>query len=169
MTKFLFETCVIIDYLRGDDVAADALFKASELGTVYISKITLLELWLPRHMSCRRRTNPSSGQGPKQPPDEQIRQEIKRVYALRSKLSLRIVSCSSTSQKFALHILEYCHSPLGRSALPDSLLMGTGIAMCDYIVTSDAKWTRVMERLTACNVIAAPVRVISPVQLVREF
>jgi predicted nucleic acid-binding protein len=169
MTKFLFETSVIIDYLHGQDVAADALFRASELGTVYISKITLLELWLPRHLSRRRSSKPPSGQRLKQPSDEQIRQEIKRVCALRSRLNLKIVPCSPASQEFALTILERCHSPLGRTALPDSLLMGTGIATCDYIVTSDTKWPRVMEQLMACNVIAVPVEVISPVQLVRDF
>ncbi len=48
--RFVFDTNVLVEYLRageGDSIAADALFKATEIGSVYISLLSLMELWLP--------------------------------------------------------------------------------------------------------------------------
>ena len=48
--RFVFDTSVLVDFLRsdgGDSTAADALFKTTEIGSVYISLLSLMELWLP--------------------------------------------------------------------------------------------------------------------------
>jgi len=48
--RFVFDTSVLVDFLRtdgGDNIAADALFRATEIGSVFISLLSLMELWLP--------------------------------------------------------------------------------------------------------------------------
>ena len=52
--RFVFDTSVLVDYLRSDGVdsiAADALFKAAEMGSVFVSQLSLMELWLPDKVS----------------------------------------------------------------------------------------------------------------------
>lgn len=49
--RFVFDTSVLIDYLRDDEMATNALFRAVEIGSVFISLLTLMELWLPDRTS----------------------------------------------------------------------------------------------------------------------
>jgi len=45
MPGFLFDTNVLIDYLHDDHSAKDAIVIASEVGHIFISKVSVLELW----------------------------------------------------------------------------------------------------------------------------
>ncbi len=46
--RFIFDTSVLIDYLRDpNDTAADALFIAAERGQAFCQLISLMELYLP--------------------------------------------------------------------------------------------------------------------------
>jgi len=45
--RFVFDTSVVVDYLRDDEISTNALIRATEIGEVFVSFLTLMELWLP--------------------------------------------------------------------------------------------------------------------------
>jgi len=49
MPGFLFDTNVLIQYLRDgpDSIAIDAIIRASEIGNVLLSRVSIFELWAP--------------------------------------------------------------------------------------------------------------------------
>ncbi len=150
--RFVFDTSVLIDYLRDDEMAANALFAATEKGNVFINLVSFMELWLPRNRS-----------------NAEIREEIVILQELCQRLDIKIVPCTSRSQERALALLEHSRSPLGRNALPDSLIIATGVTRRAYLVTRDNHWTDVA-RIAAKQGNPLPtIRVISPEELVEEL
>ncbi len=142
--RFVFDTSVLIDYLRDpNDIAADALFVASDRGQVFVSLVSLMELYLPRNKS-----------------NKEIAEEVTRIRELCTRLGIRIIPSSQRSQEVALDILRETCSILGRNALPDSLILGIGITRRAYLVTRDQNWFRIDRR---------GLEVISPKRLVERF
>lgn len=127
--RFIFDTSVLIEYLRDpNSAAAEALPIAAERGKAFVSLISLMELYLPN----RRQ--------------EEVEEEVKAMQELRQRLGIKIIPASPASQYRALDILRCHRSPLGRNALPDSLLLGIGIVRRAYLVTRDQHWFQVTER-----------------------
>lgn len=146
--RYVFDTSVIIGYLRDEDVAADSLFFAAEQGQVYISLISLMELYPPTGQ--RKRSN------------QQIASERRTIEQLCNLLGINIVPCSAKSQQLALSILEKYRVPLGRNALTDSLIIATGITRRASLVTTENKhhWFSVGQSLS--------IKVLSPIELLQE-
>lgn len=139
--RFVFDTSVLIDYLRDpNDIAADALVIAAEQGQAFVSLISLMELHLPQSRS-----------------NQEIQEEITAIQELCDRLHIRLIPSSKASQRRALEILRTHRSRLGRNALPDSLILGTGRARQAYLVTRDRDWFQISDR------------VISPEDLIRRF
>jgi predicted nucleic acid-binding protein len=149
--RFVFDTSVLIEYLRGNDLAADALFLAPQIGQTFVTSISLMELHLPEDKNQQIKSN------------QQIKQEIKALTKLFQQLNINIIPCSDCSQKLALRILENHRSSLGRNALTDSLIIGIGIARRAYLITRDAKWFTIAEQSSI------RIKVLSPEKLVEEF
>ncbi|MBW2071441.1 MAG: PIN domain-containing protein [Deltaproteobacteria bacterium] len=143
--RFVFDTSVLVDYLRDDEMAANALFVATEKGNVFISLISFMELWLSHNRS-----------------NAEIQEEIAALQELCKRLEIRIVPCTHRSQQQALALLERNRSPLGRNALPDSLIIATGITRRAYLVTRDGHWFDVAGS-------TRELRVLSPEELVEEL
>jgi predicted nucleic acid-binding protein len=138
--RFLFDTCVLIDYLHDpNNIAADALFVAADQGEVFVTLISLMELYLPRN---RRKS--------------EIREEVNQILELCRRLNIKIIPASSASQCKALDILRQHQASLN-VGLPDSLIVGISQARRAYLVTLEDKLFRVSSR------------VISPVELVQRF
>lgn len=138
--RFVFDTSVLIDYLRDpDDTAADALFIAAEQGEAFVSLVSLMELWLLHRNNC------------------EIENQVKALQTLCERLSIRTISCSVPAQRTALEVLRAYRSSLGKNALPDSLILATGFARKAWIVTRDKNWSQVSKK------------VISPEDVVRRF
>ena len=150
--RFVFDTSVLIDYLRDDEMAANALFVATERGRVFISLISLMELWLPRDKS-----------------NTEIREEITALQELCDRLEIQIVACTRPSQEQALALLESHRSPLGRNALSDSLIIATGMTRRAYLVTRDTRWFDVAQSSIRQGDSFPFMRVASPEELVEEF
>lgn len=144
--RYVFDTSVIVDYLRDEDVAADSLFFAAEQGQVYISLISLMELYPP----TERRSN------------QQIASERRTIEQLCNRLGINIVPCSARAQQLALSLLEKYRVPLGRNALTDSLIIATGITRRASLVTKENKhhWFSVGQSLS--------IKVFSPIELLQE-
>lgn len=124
--RCVFDTSVLVDYLRNpNSVAADALLIAADRGRVFISVISLMELYL----------SPKS--------DLQVQKEVTAIQTLCERLNIRIVQVSKTAQDRALVILREHRSCLGRNAVLDSLIIGTAEARRAYAVTCDKNWFRV--------------------------
>lgn len=139
--RFLFDTSVLIAYLRDpNDTAADALFIAAERGQAFISLISLMELHLPQNKR-----------------NEEIAREVTAIQKLCQRLGIKIIPVSPTSQHKALDVLKRYRSPLGRNALPDSLILGVGLTRRAYLVTRDQHWFQISEKA------------ISPEDLIRRY
>ncbi len=142
--RFVFDTSVLIDYLRNpNDIAADALFIAAERGEAFVSLISLMELYLPQNKS-----------------NVEIENEVTAIQKLCTRLGIKFIPSSPSSQQRALAILERYRSPLGRSALPDSLILGVGMARRAYLVTKDKHWFEISDK---------SVKLVSPEELVQRF
>jgi len=140
--RFVFDTSVLIGYLRDStDIAADALFLATERGEAFVSLISLMELYLPQNKS-----------------DWEIAREIKAIRELCQRLGIPIIPASGTSQRRALEVLKRHRSLLGKNALSDSIILSIGAARRAYLVTRDSKWFHIM-----------PGKVLSPEDLLRRF
>lgn len=139
--RFVFDTSVLIDYLRiPNDIAADALLIAAERGQVFISVVSLMELYMSQRKS-----------------NWEIEAEIRAIQELCNRLRIRIIPVSKVSQYRALQILKTHRSCLGKNALPDSLILGAGGASRAYLVTRDAHWLKISNKA------------LSPEDLIRRF
>lgn len=131
MVRYLFDTCVVIDYLRDQQsLAADALVVAANRGLV--SVITLLELQL---YDDSGKINTKS--------KARIKKELQAVSELCNTYGVQIIPISRQAQIYACSILEKFRQDLGRNALSDSLIMGTGMARRATLVTSESAWFRI--------------------------
>jgi len=139
--RFVFDTSVLIDYLRDSDIAADALVLATERGEAFVSLISLMELYLPSNKS-----------------NQEIAREMEAIWELCQRLGIQIIAASGTSQRRALEVLRDHRSLLGRNALPDSIILSIGAARRAYLVTRDNKWFEIMTE-----------RVLSPEDLLKRF
>ncbi len=144
--RYVFDTSVLIDYLHDDDMAADSLFFAAAEGKVYISLISMMELYPP----TGQRSN------------QQIASERRAIEQLCNRLGIHIVPCSARAQQLALSILEKHRTQLGRNALTDSLIIATDVTRRAYLVTTESKhhWFSVGQSLG--------LNVLSPVELLQE-
>ena len=120
MRIFILDTGVLIDYLHGYDLAEDALSKASRIGEIRLTVVSLLEL----HRSTRS--------------DEKIQADLKEVELLQKAYRLKVVSISEEAQCFALRTIAAHHrSSPGGGLLSDSLILGCGVKKNSCLVTED--------------------------------
>jgi len=150
--RFVFDTSVLVAYLRGEAEAADAVVVASRCGGILVSRISLIELY-----SSQNRRNAD------------IDREVRSIQALEQAYGLRIVPCSETAQKWAFEIMKAFRSPLGRNALSDALIIGTGIAYRGWLVTSDGHWAQIAQDNERRQLLTIRLKVLSPAELVRRF
>jgi predicted nucleic acid-binding protein len=151
--RFVLDTSILIDYLHSDKgEAADALVVASRHGSILVSLISLMELYCNQTKS-----------------NDEISQEVESIQALKDAYGVRVVPCTETVQKQALEILRVFRSPLGRNALPDALIIGTGIAYRGWLVTFDKRWTNIAQQNQRRQLLDIRIRVLSPVELVQRF
>lgn len=128
--RFIFDTSVLIDYLHDpNSTVADALLAAADQGQVFVSLISLMELYLSQTRS-----------------NWEIQKEIETILELCNRLRIRIIPASKAAQHRAWEILKIHRSLLGRNALTDSLILGTGIAMRTYLVTRDNRWFQISRK-----------------------
>jgi len=150
--RFVFDTSVLIAYLLGEVEAADAVIVASSCGSIFVSQISLMELYGSQHRS-----------------NVDIDREVRSIQALEQAYGLRIVPCSETAQKWAFEIMKAFRSPLGRNALSDALIIGTGIAYRGWLVTSDGQWAQIAKDNEQRQLLTIRLKVLSPAELVRRF
>lgn len=159
MKRFLFDTSVLIDYIHEENVAHDVLVLAARHGQGYVSVISLMELWLPRHKS-----------GPKPHlTDDEIREEISRLCNACKAFGFKVLTCSRAAVGYALALLEYCHSPLGKNAVTDSLLIASGISLRALLIAWDKKWKKIVEQLQTRRQVKQKVVVMDPVEFVQTY
>lgn len=141
MPRFVFDTSVLITYLRDENsIAADAFAKASDIGTILISVISIMELYRPNR--DRR----------------QVEEEVKKIYDLAKRWHIKVIYATPNAQKRAKDIVKRYYSNLGRSATPDALILSVGTILRAYVVTENYRsWSIVYNR------------VLSPDELVRRF
>lgn len=125
--RFVFDTNVLIGYLRNphDPIPEDALLRAADRGEAFVTLISLLELYLARD---KRK--------------DEVHRQVIAVQKLCKKLGVKIISCTSTSQRRALGILKDHQASL-EIGLADSLILATGTTMQAHLVTTEKKWFRV--------------------------
>ncbi|HXF69767.1 MAG TPA: PIN domain-containing protein [Thermoflexus sp.] len=143
----VFDTSVLINYLRGRDLAADAFAKASEVGEIWLTIVSLLELH------------------PLQKSNVEIQADLKKVEHLQKAYRLKVVPIPSEAQWFALNeIALYHRSTLGKCWLLDSLILGCGIKKNIYLVTEEDAWVQ----LTKDAKRPLDLQVIKPTVLVQD-
>jgi predicted nucleic acid-binding protein len=150
--KFVLDTSVLIDYLHEEEIAASALIVASSRGSILVSQISLMEL----HGSQTRR-------------NADIKRDVRSIQKLVQVYGLHLVPCSRAAQKWAFEIMKAFRSPLGRNALPDALIIGTGIAYRGWLVTSDRHWAQIARENEQRQLLNIRLKVLSPVELVQRF
>jgi len=150
--RFLLDTSVLIDYLRDEEIAASAVIVASSRGSIFVPQISLMELYGFQHRS-----------------NADIEREARSIQALVQAYGLRFVPCSRAAQKWAFEIMKAFRSPLGRDALPDALIIGTGIAYREWLVTSDGHWAQIAQDNEQRQLLNIRLKVLSPVELVQRF
>ena len=226
LKRFVFDTSVLIDYLRGDGMADNALLVAADRGCVFVSLVSLMELWLPLGYPFRIQSRevvkeiiqgldkgeiiyeleerfsendydlPGGCSVEVRDPGQRWRiievnqpqfdirlyngslyvsplhkssEDVRREVGVLKDLGVHFIPCSSAAQEWALRLLEHHRPLLGRNALTDSLILGTGIARRAWVVTNDMKWFRVDEENQRRGWPFPRLRVISPERLVQEF
>lgn len=152
MKRFLFDTSVLVDYIHEKDVAPDVLVLAARHGQGYISTVSFMELWLPRHKT-----------------DDEIRQEVGPVYRACDTFGFKVLTCFQVTIRHALRLIEYCHTLLGRSAVTDSLLIASGISLRAILITKDKRWKEVVEQLQKKGNLKPKVMVMDPVEFVQTY
>jgi len=165
VSRFLFDTSVLIDYIHEQGVGPDVLALAAEHGQGYVSEISIMELWLPRHSTAKRRR----GMPVRHPSDEEIRQEIERVLEACGRFGFTLLRCCSATVQYALTVLQYCHSPLGKNAIADSLLIASGIRVGAILITHDRTWAGAIQELQRRKILDPEMLVLDPVQFVQTY
>ncbi|WP_448591857.1 PIN domain-containing protein [Thermoflexus hugenholtzii] len=138
---FLFDTCVLIDYLRDpNSIAGHAIFRATDIGRCCISIVSIIELYKPNKDR------------------EKAEEEVRKIYQVCERLNIRIVYITPNSRKKAVEIVRNYYSNLGKSCIPDALIISSAIMRRAYVVTKDyGSWSRVYHR------------VLTPEEVVRRF
>ncbi|MDW8009625.1 MAG: PIN domain-containing protein [Chloroflexota bacterium] len=152
MMRFLFDTSVLVDYIRGDEMAANAIIAASQKGKVYISCISIMELW-SSPMRKRR----------------QIQAQIKKIKLLSEIYGLEEITCSERIQHRAQKLLECVYAVLGKHAVPDALIMSAGITRYACLVTTERAWREAARQAMRCGVGRSTIQVMSPVEVVEKY
>lgn len=126
--RFVLDTNMLIGYLREHPLAADAIFAAADKGAVFISIVSVMELSI---FNEEGKANQKSNQ--------QIQEELNKIDQLCTRLRIKKVALSNRAQEHALAILNEprFRSLLGKNALTDSLIIGTGIVKRAHLVTRD--------------------------------
>ncbi len=169
--RFVFDTSVLIDYLREDrpgdqEVAADAFALASQLGETFLTIVSLMELYGPVQQET------DADEGIEEEPHvtrtrgkADIERDLSRVRRLLDEYGMRVMPCSRRAQEVALDILRDHRSPLGKNALTDSLIIASGLVRKAYLVTRDRRWNEVVRERQQRGLSA--LKVISPVDLIQ--
>jgi len=118
--RFLFDTSVLVDYLRDENsLAADALSVAAEKGEVLISLVSIMELYQP---DTDRKI---------------VEREIKAIEELCQRWGIRLVYVTKKGQDLAKKLIQKYYANLGKSAVPDALILSTGIQWRAYVVSKN--------------------------------
>jgi len=235
MPRFVFDTNVLINYIRGrDQEAHEALTVASKLGTIFISQITILEMWAPEKWKIKEKSpnlvplwkrKLDEGEIPdgmleviieqldkyQQPiPNEfvlstrskryrwtisdedghdiclveyvnnsiiirsadicknRVRREILMLENLCDRLGVQVIPVSTRAQHYAKIIVQYHRDTLGKSVIPDSLVIATGLVRRAWLVTTDKDWRKVAQDIQNRNLSLPKMKVIDPIRLSRE-
>ena len=238
MPRFVFDTKVLINYIRqSDQEAYDALTVAADLGQVFISQISILELWAPEKWSIpeksphlvplwiRKLEAGEISEGMKEflieklaeyqhpipnmfiaqtlrsghrwvisdeggipvflveytgevlvfrPPDirrNQLEQEFLTLQSLCENLGARIIPVSSLAQNYAETIVKFYRERLGKSVIPDSLIIATGLARRAWLVTGGNefhRWQWIAKDISKRDLPLPKMKVIDPAQLARK-
>ncbi|MCS7158734.1 MAG: PIN domain-containing protein [Blastocatellia bacterium] len=147
---FIFDTSVLIDYLRDQGLAADAFAQASKMGEVWLTIISLLELYLP---SIR-----------KEKKKEMIGRDIQKVEKLEKAYGARVMPIPEDAQRHAVNVIARHHyDTLGKGLLGDSLILACGFLENAWLVTRDEKWFQLVHEQRN----PLRLRVIGPTRLVQ--
>ncbi len=233
--RFVFDTNVLINYIRyNDQETYNALTVAADLGRVFISEISILELWVPQPHKILIKEQPlislwlhasESGEIPEEilsmliehliehqlpvpnqffvktiragrrwfvldeneqvvfiaeysgnslvfkSPDisrKQVEQEISILKAVCDSFDAQIIPASARAQQYAEVIIRFYRERLGKSAIPDSLIIATGMVRRAWLVTDDKKWVQVAEDIQTRALPLPRMKVIEPTRLALE-
>jgi len=236
MPGFLFDTNVLINYLRHDSSAKNAIAAASEAGHIFISRISILELWAPakwkkkeksenlvprwvrklnegelplgiielmednieehnielpfylqvevikensywvimdenqRTMLQIQHQNGTLTIGYPEKRREELEEEIKKIYDLREEYNAKIIDVSRKAQEYAEVVLQHHYQTLGKNAVTDALIIGSGLARRAWLVTLEIRrWKTIARDFGRHRANLPRMKVISPEQLVQEF
>lgn len=152
--RFVLDTNMLVGYLRERPLAADAIFAVADKGAVFISVVSVMELSI---FNEEGKANQKSNQ--------QVQEELNKIDQLCKRLGIKKVALSGRAQEYALAILSAprSRSLLGKNALTDSLIIGTGIVKRAHLVTRDRNWFDLAQQMPN------RVRAMSPEQLVAEL
>ena len=233
MPRFVFDTNVLINYIRwSDHEVYEALMVASELGTIFISQITILEMWAPGKWQIKEESpnlvplwkrKLDEGEIPdgmrevlieqldehQQPiPNElilstlrqgrrwaasdengqlvflaeydssiivkspdirksQVEHEISVLKEICNELGAKIIPVSPRAQHYAEIIVQYYRDTLGKSVIPDSLVIATGLVRRAWLVTTDNDWENVAQDMQNRKLPLPKMKVVDPVHLSR--
>ncbi|MCS7158715.1 PIN domain-containing protein [Thermoflexus sp.] len=137
---FIFDTSVLIDYLRGQELAADAFARASEMGEVRLTIISLLELHLPKEeeetdkKGERRKIIRTRSKA-------EINDDLNKIRSLEKANQLQIMAIPEDVQRRIIDEIAAHHYPtLGKSLINDSLILACGFRDNVWLVTNDQNW-----------------------------
>ncbi len=235
MPRFVFDTNVLINHIRWDDPEAyEALMVAAGLGVIFISQVSVLEMWAPGtwkikedspHVVQRWRHQLDEGEIPdgmlevlveqldehQQPiPNEfvpntlregrrwsisdendqliflveymnnsvvirspdirksHVEQEILELKNICDRLGAQIIPVSARAQYYSEVIVQYYRDILGKSTIPDSLVIATGLVRRAWLVTDDGKWWNIAQDIQSRGLPLPKMKVIDPARLARE-
>lgn len=161
--RFVFDSSVLIDYLHDQQLAADAFARASQMGEVWITISSLLELYLPTEerkidkKGRRRKTFRTRSKA-------EIEDDLNKLEGLRQAYDAKVLPIPEDAQWLALNEIAPLHySTLGKSLLADSLILGCGLREDTWLVTRDRKWFRLARRRRK----SLSLRIVDPVRLVQ--
>jgi predicted nucleic acid-binding protein len=151
MPSFVFDTCVLIDYLRNErSIAADAIILASTMGTAFVPNIAMMEI--ARNYNKKKK---------------EIDEEIKAIEVLINTYNLRIAYVYPETEKLAYMLVRQFYSALGKNTIIDCYIIATGIRRRAWLITSDKKWFKLPEK--SFRSLGLRIKVLSPEELVRRF
>ncbi len=143
---FIFDTCVIIDYLKDEKNAADVFARASEIGEIHITIISLLELY---------------GYGSK----NKVKEDFQKLEDLQKSYNIKFVSIPEQAQDFALTIAEYHYAHWdNESIVTDFLILSYGIRENTFLVTEDKKWFKLIDD----NRLGRRLRILHPADIIEN-
>lgn len=100
---------------------------------------------------------------------DEIQNEVQRVYALAQEYGIQILDLSKRAQTYAETVLEYHYRTLGKNAITDALIIGSGVAQRAWLVTNEIRRWCVISRDLQQRLVNMPfIKVTTPQILLQE-